>query len=124
LHPISELINRGSIAEAFVGQELLAYSTPIKKAHLYYWQRMAREGNAKVDYLVQDDEHIIPIEVKSGTGSTLASMHSFLESHPKSPYGIRFSTNNYSVYNRVHSYPLYAIAQSLHSFEDLMKKIV
>lgn len=141
LNPISELINRGSIVEAFVGQELLAYSTPVKKANLYYWQRMAREGNAEVDYLVQDDEHIIPIEVKSakarrsvpswkawigvgrGSGSTLASMHSFLESHQKSPHGIRFSTNNYSVYNNVHSYPLYAIAASLHSFEDLAKKI-
>ena len=123
LHPISELVNRGSIVEAFVGQELLAYSTPIKKAHLYYWQRMAREGNAEVDYLVQDDENIIPIEVKSGMGSTLASMNSFLESHPKSLYGIRFSTNNYSVYNKVHSYPLYAIAKSLRGFEDLINKI-
>lgn len=27
-----------------------------------------------------------------------------------SPYGIRFSTHNYSVYEKLHSYPLYAIA--------------
>jgi len=54
---------------------------------------------------------VIPIEVKSGLGRTLKSMRSFLLSHTKSPYGIRFSTQDYSLYENIHSYPLFAIAK-------------
>jgi predicted AAA+ superfamily ATPase len=124
LYPIKELTNRGGIAEAFVGQELLAYSTSYKKAHLYYWERAERTSQAEVDYLVQDNQNIIPIEVKSGAGSTLLSMHTFLNSHPKSPHGIRFSTQNYSVYEKIHSYPLYAIVKAIPGFADVAKKIL
>jgi hypothetical protein len=35
LKPETCLENRGAIAEAFVGQELLAYSNPASKASLY-----------------------------------------------------------------------------------------
>ena len=95
--------------EAFVGQEILAYSDPIKKEQLYYWRRESKGSEAEVDYLLQIKEHVIPIEVKSGTGSTLKSMHMFLESHPQVPYGIRFSTQNYSHHEKIKSYPLYAV---------------
>ena len=37
-------------------------------------------------------------------------MNVFLQSHEKSSYGVRFSAQNYSKYNDIHSYPLYAIA--------------
>ena len=50
------------------------------------------------------------IEVKSGTSGTLKSLHLFLQLHQASPYGIRFSTQNYSIHEKIHSYPLYAIA--------------
>jgi hypothetical protein len=59
---------------------------------------------------LQQREKIIPIEVKSGQGSTLKSMHMFLESHPKSPRGIKCSTQNFSVHEKIDSYPLYAVA--------------
>ena len=35
---------------------------------------------------------------------------SFLDSHQNSSYGVRFSKQNYSVYQKIHSIPLYAIA--------------
>lgn len=62
----------------------------------------------------QRGEHIIPIEVKSGHGSTLRSLHIFLESHPKSTLSIRFSSLNYSVMNNLDSRPLYAAASLAH----------
>ena len=102
-------INKGEIVEAFVGQELLAYTDPVYDAQLYYWHRRKVGGEAEVDYLLQVDENIIPIEVKSGAGSTLKSMHVFLGKHLESPHGVRFSTQNYSIYEKIHSYPLYAI---------------
>ena len=40
------------------------------------------------------------------------------------PYGIKFSINNYSIYDKVHSHPLYAIAKPLISGqEDLQKAL-
>jgi predicted AAA+ superfamily ATPase len=111
--PFEQFVNKGELVEAFVGQELLAYAPPYKRNHLYYWHRDVRGSQAEVDYVMQRDSVIIPLEVKSGSGSTLKSMHSFLESHTKSPYGIRFSTHNFSelvLENKIiRSMPLYAI---------------
>jgi len=103
-------INKGQITENFVGQELLAYSNPDERQHLYSWSRETRGSNAEVDYLTTYNNNIIPIEVKSGHGAGLQSMRKFLESHSSSPYGIRFSVHNYSVFDSIHSYPLYAVA--------------
>lgn len=111
LHPQQEFINKGALIEAFVGQELLAYAHPSSKTSLFYWRRNAQGSEAEIDYLMQDKAQVIPIEVKSGLGTTLKSMHMFLESHPKSFYGLRLSTNNYSMHDKIHSYPLYAMVQ-------------
>ena len=108
-------VNKGEIVEAFVGQELLAYSRPLQKQQLYYWTRNERTAQAEVDYVMAIKQDIIPIEVKSGPGSTLKSMHIFLENHPHSPFGIRFSTQNYSVYENIYSYPLYAVSMAIKS---------
>ncbi len=110
LQPQKEFVNKGALIEAFLGQELLAYSNPVQRSGLYYWRRNTKGSEAEIDYVIQKDNHIIPIEVKGGLGSTLKSMHLFLESHPESPYGIRFSAQNYSIHEQIHSYPLYASA--------------
>ena len=68
------MLNRGAIAEAFVGQALLAYSNPARKTSFYYWHREAHSSNAELDYLLQQRQNIIPIEVKSGK---------FRKTHPK-----------------------------------------
>ena len=65
--------------------------------------RNSRGSEAEVDYIIQNGREIIPVEVKSGKGSTLKSMQLFLKNHQDSPYGIRFSTNNYSVHEKIHS---------------------
>jgi predicted AAA+ superfamily ATPase len=117
LRPEQELVNKGAIVEAFIGQEILAYSLPIIKGTLYYWHREARGSQAEIDYLYQDEGNIIPIEVKSGSGTSLKSLHLFLEEHPQTPYGIRISTHNYSHHARIRSLPLYATL-SLASLEQ------
>ncbi len=111
VNPLQQFINKGGLVEALIGQELLAYADPFKKEQLYYWHRTSKNSQAEVDYVVQKDGAIIPIEVKSGEGSTLKSMHIFLESHPQSICGVRFSTQNVSFYQNIYSYPLYAIAR-------------
>lgn len=110
LHPEQQFVNKGSLIEALVGQEILAYAHPSYKTNLFYWRRNVAGSEAEIDYLISRQAIVIPVEVKSGTGNTLKSMHMFLESHKDSHYGIRFSTQNYSVHEKIHSYPLYAIA--------------
>lgn len=113
LTPEQELVNKGAIVEAFIGQEMLALAPPEQKASLFYWRRHAAGSSAEIDYLLQRESLVVPIEVKGGLGSTLKSMHLFLESHPHAPYGIRFSTHNYQRHEKVWSYPLYAVAHVL-----------
>jgi len=113
LKPEITFINKGNIAESFVGQELLSYSDSYQESSLYFWCRQKSSSQAEIDYLISKRNKVIPVEVKSGTGGTLKSMHLFLEEHPNSPYGIRYSMQNYSVFEKIHSYPLYGVMAML-----------
>jgi len=125
LEPIATFINKGEIVEAFVGQEILAYSDPISKDDLFYWNKENRGSQAELDYLVQIQEHVVPIEVKAGTSKRIKSMYVFLETHPNSAYGMRFSALNYTVEQQVRSYPLYAVAKPFCDVnEDLRKALM
>jgi predicted AAA+ superfamily ATPase len=119
IDPLLSFVNKGNLSENFVGQELLAYSNPTDKQQIYYWSTEKNGGNAEVDYVLPLQHLIIPIEVKSGHGATLQSMRVFLKSHHLSPYGIRFSTHNYSLHENIHSYPLYAISGIIEDKERL-----
>jgi predicted AAA+ superfamily ATPase len=107
------MINKGEIIEMFVGQEMLAYAHPFFEKHLYYWENTKRGSVAEVDYLIEDEHKVIPIEVKSGNGKKLKRLHSFLQKHPNSPYGIHFSALNYMDKNAIRAYPIYAVANLL-----------
>lgn len=115
LRPLEGFENRGNIAEAFVGQELACYANPHTKAQLHFWKRGEKGSTAEVDYLHQSNQYILPIEVKSSHGTTLRSMHMFLKTHVKSPFGIRFSARNYSIYDKIDSRPLYAVSTLAHA---------
>lgn len=114
-NPDKELVNRGEIAEAFVGQELLCYASPSSRQNLYYWKREAAGAMAEVDYLQDHHQEVIPIEVKSGHGSTLRSLHQYLLSHPKTPYALRFCSQPASNLAKIRSTPLYSVAILAHS---------
>lgn len=112
----NSIINKGYIAESFVGQELLGYSNATIKQELYYWHREEKGSTSEVDYLCVYNSNVIPIEVKSNMGKSLKSMHQFLKDKPKTPFGVRISTHNYSEFDSIKSYPLYAVARL---FKDL-----
>ena len=123
LRPMQSFVNKRPLVEAFVGQELIAYQSPYKKATLFYWFRKARGSLAEIDYVIQTNGQIVPIEVKSGAGTTLKSLHSFLETHKESPYGIRFSSQTYPLWGKIYSYPLYGIATVAISDPEVKKSI-
>jgi len=108
--PKTACVNKGSLIEAFIGQEIVAYQDPSSPHELFYWHREERSSSAEVDYVITHNRDIVPVEVKSDRGSHLKSMRYFLESHLHSKYGVRFSNHNYSVIGELHSYPLYAVS--------------
>ena len=102
-----EQVNKGALAELFVGLELLKSAPSTNPTQLYYWQREKPGSVAEVDYIVQCNTDIVPVEVKSGTKGSMQSMHQFL-SEKGYGYGIRCSMENFDIYQNVKVYPLYA----------------
>lgn len=102
------IINKGNISELFVGLELLKNTSCYEKHDLYYWQRDKKNSQAEVDYVIQQQEKIIPLEVKAGTKGSMQSMYLFLQ-EKKKDFGIRLSMENFSEIEKVKIYPLYAV---------------
>lgn len=70
------LINSGGIAEQVVGQLLRTVEPPFVKPELYYW---TREGSdAEVDFILQQGNTVVPLEVKAGKIGSLKSLHIFM----------------------------------------------
>ncbi|MDZ4705155.1 MAG: ATP-binding protein [Saprospiraceae bacterium] len=107
-----QTINKGAIAELHVGLELLKHNSPYQPGALYYWQRASRNSQAEVDYVVQLQTEIVPVEVKANTKGAMQSMYLFLE-EKKRPKGVRFSLENFSSMNQIVVYPLYAVRNML-----------
>lgn len=114
------MVNKGSIAELFVGLEFIRTSSSFQHQQLYYWHREALNSHAEVDYLIQLHQEIIPIEVKAGTKGSMQSLFLFLH-EKKRPFGIRFSLENYSSYEKVFSYPLYAVGELTQERNDRLR---
>ncbi len=97
-------INRGSLAEQFIGQALLR--SPHQKPELYYWVREHTQASAEVDYLWQYETHIVPIEIKAGKTGRLKSLHYFLQ-EKHGVYGIRFNADMPSLLDGIINLPDY-----------------
>jgi predicted AAA+ superfamily ATPase len=104
-----EVINKGNIAELFVGLELLKSNDAYEKTALFYWHREAKNSQAEVDYVIQNQDFILPVEVKAGTKGAMQSMHLFMD-EKKSRYGLRLSLENFTEYEKVKVLPLYAVS--------------
>lgn len=85
------VINKGALAEQVVGQLLRLLSPFYIEPSLYYWNRESPSSNAEIDYLIQDNQRLIPIEVKSAAEGRLRSLHQFMSEKPWK-LAIRFYT--------------------------------
>ena len=90
----------GAMAENYVAQVFIA-----KGYDLLYWQS---DGKAEVDFVLQIDDTVIPVEVKKGKRNRSKSLGVFVEKY-KSPYSIRISKKNFGFENGIKSVPLYAV---------------
>ncbi len=90
----------GAIAENFVAQQFWS-----KDYALHYWKN---HNTAEVDFVLQLDDKIIPVEVKKGKRSKSTSLRVFSAQY-KSNYAIRISLKNFGFENNIKSVPLYAV---------------
>ena len=84
--------NQGELAEQFIGQHLLYSQPTYMHPELYYWCREKAQSNAEVDFVIQQGNSILPVEVKSGKTGTLKSLHLFMELKHL-PVALRFSAS-------------------------------
>ncbi len=103
-----EQVNKGAIADMFVGIEMVKAQNNRLPTELYYWQREKSGSAAEVDYLVQLGQDIVPVEVKAGTKGAMQSMFLFLAEKQRA-YGIRCSMENFGAFENIKIFPLYAV---------------
>jgi predicted AAA+ superfamily ATPase len=101
-----DMVNKGSLAEVFAGLEIIACGYPYRSPELYYWHRERPDSNAEVDYVVQNSDRIVPVEVKSGTRGSMQSLRIFLKERGFS-LGFRLSQENVGNYDNIRVLPLY-----------------
>ncbi len=91
---------RGMLAENYVAQELTVRGiTP------YYW---ASDNQAEVDFVIQKEEYVIPIEVKSADNVRAKSLGIYRGKYSPE-FCVRVSAKNFGFENGIKSIPLYAL---------------
>ena len=101
-------IFKGAVAEQFAGQELIACQSPYTKAELYYWGRDTKNSTAEIDYLIEKEAHVVPVEIKSGPTGRMKSMHMFIEKY-HSEMALKISQATFRNENPIVLLPFYAI---------------
>ena len=90
----------GSITENYVAQVFAS-----KHYGLFYW---TSDGIAELDFVLQKDNDIIAVEVKTGKRVKSKSLNLFVTKY-KPTYSIRISSKNFGFENNIKSVPLYAV---------------
>jgi len=92
------LLNEGDLAEQFIGQQLLTRKPFFIDRRLFYWNREKRDANAELDYLIEFENKVIPVEVKAGKTGSLKSLQVFMAETQKN-FALRFNTDIPSLTN-------------------------
>ncbi len=108
----------GSIAEQYVGQELVALQSPLRPRYLHYWVHENKESSAEIDYMISIEGRSVPIEVKSGANGKLKSLKRFMEEY-SSPIGIKISEAPLSFDGEILSLPLYMVSELLRIVQNM-----
>ncbi|MDO8675359.1 MAG: AAA family ATPase [Candidatus Omnitrophota bacterium] len=90
----------GAIAENYVADQLR-----VNWNDLYYWDSA---HTAEIDFIIQDRDKIIPVEVKASAHTKSRSLSVYKKMYSP-PYAIRISARNFGFENNIKSVPLYAV---------------
>lgn len=95
----NKFLYKGNIAENYVAEQLVKNGVS-----LYYWKS---NSDAEIDFILYNEDGLIPIEVKASDNITSKSLNSYIKKYnPK--YSIRISSKNFGFENNIKSVPLYA----------------
>jgi len=95
---------KGALTEQYVLQQLKT----TKEINVYYWS--AENATAEIDFLIQYDDNIIPIEVKAEENLRAKSLRNYVDKYdPK--LAIRTSMSDFRRVEWLSNLPLYAISQ-------------
>lgn len=108
--PVQSLLNgnmlfsdfKGALTEQFVLQQMKTNQS----LSIYYWS--ADNSRGEIDFLVQQEEKVIPIEVKAEENLQAKSLRMFVERNPGLK-GCRFSMSPYREQDWLVNYPLYSV---------------
>lgn len=105
---------KGALTEQFVLQELIA------EDHLQPMYFSAENSRMEVDFLIQKDDEIIPIEVKAEENLRARSLRSYCEKyHPG--LAVRFSMSDFRRQDWMVNVPLYEVCR-LNNLSDILKE--
>lgn len=90
---------KGGMSENYVHTQLT-----INGYRTYYWES---ERGAEIDFVIQRNGQLIPIEVKSADNTRAKSLNVYMETF-KPPYAIKLSGKNFGFENGKKTVPLYA----------------
>lgn len=90
----------GMLAENYVANSFCS-----KGIKLHYWKS---KHNAEIDFLINIEGHIIPVEVKASTNTKAKSLKVYQDRYDPY-YSIRISGKNFGFVNGIKSVPLYAV---------------
>lgn len=100
LYMVDELDDfKGGMAENYVNVQLT-----INGYHTYYWES---PRGAEIDFVIQREGKLIPIEVKSADNTKAKSLQSYIKTYAPD-YAIKLSARNFSYENNIKTIPLYA----------------
>jgi len=90
---------KGGMAENYVGQQL--------RANGYEKHCWVSGASAEVDFVIQNENGVIPIEVKSADNTQAKSLNRYIELY-KPPYAVKIADKNFGFENGKKTIPLYA----------------
>ena len=96
---------KGALTEQFVAQQLVS-----NKKELYYFSKENSSG--ELDFVVQQGQYIIPIEVKAEENLQAKSLRAYCEKY-KPEIALRSSMSNYREQDWMTNVPLYALSSYL-----------
>lgn len=90
---------KGGMTENYVNVQL-----SINGYRTYYWES---ERGAEIDFIIQREGELIPIEVKSADNTRAKSLKVYMDAHNPA-YAIKLSTKNFGFADKKKTVPLYA----------------
>ena len=93
---------KGALTEQYVLQQLIVH----EENDIFYWS--SEKGTGELDFLIQMDDKIVPIEVKAEENLQAKSLRSFVQKYDME-YAVRTSMSDYREQDWMVNYPLYDV---------------